>query len=89
MGVFIDFHAHSKFVKSLNASFIALIPKSPGGIELANFWPISLMSGVYKIIASNIGKYLLDQRPQPHTMSFSSNENSSPIRTSGRVWLQV
>jgi len=29
MGVFFDFHAHSKFVKSLNASFIALNPKTP------------------------------------------------------------
>jgi hypothetical protein len=28
MGVFFDFHAHSKFVKSLNASFIVLIPKT-------------------------------------------------------------
>jgi hypothetical protein len=26
MGVFTDFHDHNKFVKSLNASFIALIP---------------------------------------------------------------
>jgi len=50
MGVFIDFHAHNKFVKSLNASFIALIPKSPGATDLANFWPISLVSGIYKII---------------------------------------
>jgi len=51
MGVFTDFHAHSKFVKSLNASFIALIPKSPGATDLANFRPISLVSGIYKIIA--------------------------------------
>jgi len=28
MGVFFDFHAHNKFVKSLNASFIVLIPKT-------------------------------------------------------------
>jgi hypothetical protein len=27
MGAFQDFHGHSKFVKSLNATFIALIPK--------------------------------------------------------------
>jgi hypothetical protein len=51
MGVFTDFHAHSKFVKSLNASFIALIPKSPGATDLANFQPISLLNGIYKIIA--------------------------------------
>jgi hypothetical protein len=51
MGVFTDFHAHNKFVKSLNASFIALIPKSPRATDLANFRPISLVSGIYKIIA--------------------------------------
>jgi hypothetical protein len=34
-----------------NASFIALIPKSPRATDLANFWPISLVSGIYKIIA--------------------------------------
>jgi hypothetical protein len=51
MGVFYDFHAHNKFVESLNASFIALIPKTPGAIDLIDFRPISLVSGVYKIIA--------------------------------------
>jgi hypothetical protein len=51
MGVFTNFHAHSKFVKSFNASFIALIPKSHGTSDLADFRPINLVSGVYKIIA--------------------------------------
>jgi hypothetical protein len=51
MGVFSDFHAHSKFVKSLNASFIALIPKTPRATDLVNFRPISLVNGIYKIIA--------------------------------------
>jgi hypothetical protein len=51
MGVFTNFHAQSKFVKSLNASFIALIPKSLGATDLANFRPISLVSDIYKIIA--------------------------------------
>jgi len=51
MGVFTDFHAYNKFVKILNASFISLIPKSPVATDLANFRPISLVSGIYKIIA--------------------------------------
>jgi hypothetical protein len=55
MGVFQDFHAHSKFVKSLNATFIALILKKSGAIDLKDFRPISLVSGVYKIIAKVLG----------------------------------
>jgi hypothetical protein len=39
------------FEKSLNASFISLIPKVPGAIALKDFRPISLVGGIYKIIA--------------------------------------
>lgn len=50
MKVFIDFHAIGKFDKSLIASFIILILKLHGAINLKDFWPISLMGGIYKII---------------------------------------
>jgi hypothetical protein len=55
MTVFSDFYARGKFEKSLNATFISLIPKVPGAFELKEFHPISLISGIYKIIA----KFLL------------------------------
>jgi hypothetical protein len=58
MGVFHDFHASSKFEKSLNATFIALIPKKSGAIDLKDFRPISLVSGVYKIIAKVLANRL-------------------------------
>jgi hypothetical protein len=51
MEVFQDFHTHSKFVKSINATFLALILKKSGAMDLKDFRPISLVSGVYKIIA--------------------------------------
>jgi hypothetical protein len=51
MKVLLDFHAHIYFEKSLNASFIALIPKKAGPIDIFDFRPISLINGVYKIIA--------------------------------------
>jgi hypothetical protein len=51
MRVFLDFHARSNFEKSLNASFVAPIPKKAGAIDISDFRPISLVSGVYKIIA--------------------------------------
>jgi hypothetical protein len=50
MKVLLDFHAHSYFKKSLNASFITIIPKKAGAIDISDFQPISLISGVYKII---------------------------------------
>jgi len=51
MGVFHNFHARSKFEKSLNDTFIALILKKFGAIDLKDLRPIGLVSGVYKIIA--------------------------------------
>jgi hypothetical protein len=58
MGVFQDFHTHSKFVKSINATFLALILKKFGAVELKDFRPISLVSGVYKIIAKVLANRL-------------------------------
>jgi hypothetical protein len=46
MAVFSDFHAHGKFEKSVNFTFISLIPKVSGAAELKH-----LMSGIYKIIS--------------------------------------
>jgi hypothetical protein len=51
MAVFGDFHARGKFVKSINSTFISLIPKIQGAKEVKDFRPISLVSGVYKIIS--------------------------------------
>jgi hypothetical protein len=51
MAVFADFHSHGKFVKCLNSTFISLIPKFHGAKEIKDFRPISLVGGVYKIIA--------------------------------------
>ena len=51
MAVFADFHSHGKFVKSINSTFISLIPKLHGAKEIKDFHPISLVGGVYKIIA--------------------------------------
>lgn len=56
MEVFQDFNVRHKFVtrklvRSLNATFIALIPKKLGPVEIRGFRSISLMSGVNKITA--------------------------------------
>lgn len=51
MGELHDFHAIIKFEKSLNAPVIALTSKKFGALEVEDFQPISVVSGVYKIIA--------------------------------------
>jgi hypothetical protein len=58
MAVFSNFHAHGKFEKSLNSTFISLIPKVSGAVELKDFRPISLISGIYKIISKVLANRL-------------------------------
>jgi hypothetical protein len=57
MNVFHEFHVRDKFEGSLNASFIALIPKKVEAMNIKNFRPISLVSTVYK----NISKVLANK----------------------------
>ena len=56
--VFRHFHTYGTFVKSLNATFLALIPKRPGALDIKEFKPISLVSGVYKIISKVLANWL-------------------------------
>ena len=51
LAVFKGFHTYGKFEKSLNATFISLIPKKAGAVEIKDFRPISLVGEVYKIIS--------------------------------------
>ena len=64
LAVFEKFYLHSKFEKSLNATFIALVPKKNGASNIRDFRPISLVGSVYKILAkvlANCLKEVLDQ----------------------------
>jgi hypothetical protein len=58
MAVFSYFHTHGKFEKSLNSTFISLIPKVSGAAELKDFCPISLVNGIYKIISKVLANRL-------------------------------
>ena len=62
--VFEEFYLHSKFEKSLNATFLALVPKKNDASNIRDFRPISLVGSVYKILAkvlANRLKEVLDQ----------------------------
>ena len=60
LAVFEEFYQHSKFEKSLNATFIALIPKKNGASNIRDFRPISLVGSVYKILAKVLANRLKD-----------------------------
>ena len=51
LAVFEEFFQHCKFEKSLNATFIALIPKKNDASKIRDFRPISLVGSVYKILS--------------------------------------
>ncbi|PNX72596.1 cysteine-rich receptor-like protein kinase, partial [Trifolium pratense] len=46
-----DFHRNGRLTKGINATFIALIPKTDSPQRLNDFRPISLVGSLYKILA--------------------------------------
>jgi len=54
MKVFHDFHDSGKFKRSLNATFLAPIPKILGAVNRKDFRPINLMDSIYKILANRL-----------------------------------
>ena len=51
MALFKDFFRLGTFQRSLNSTFLVLIPKKGGAEELKDFRPINLVGGLYKLFA--------------------------------------
>ena len=51
MAVFKHFQRYSMFERSLDASFLSLIPKKNNAIDVKDFRPISLVGSVYKLLS--------------------------------------
>ncbi|KAA3486481.1 LINE-1 reverse transcriptase isogeny [Gossypium australe] len=51
-----DFYRSGKLERSINCSFIALIPKMENPSEIADFRPICLVSSLYKIVAKVLSR---------------------------------
>ena len=58
MCFFKEFYENGKFVKSLNATFMVLIPKKAGVEALGDFRPISLVGSLYKWLAKALANRL-------------------------------
>ena len=70
--MFEEFYHHSKFEKSLNATFIALIPKKNDASNIRDFRPISLVGSLYKILS----KVLANRLNQVLDQLISESQNS-------------
>ena len=51
MAFFANFHSQCVFEKSLNATFLCLIPKKINAINIKDFRPISLVGSLYKLLS--------------------------------------
>lgn len=56
--LFMEFFVQKSFAKSLNTTFLVLIPKKGGAEDLGDFRPISLLGGLYKLMAKVLANRL-------------------------------
>jgi hypothetical protein len=67
-----NFIVRWRFEKSINATFISLIPKKVGVADIKDFHPISLVGAVYKIIS----KVLVNRLKQVLEKIISNSHNA-------------
>jgi hypothetical protein len=72
MAVFREFHGKGRFEKNIIATFISLIPKKVGMVDIKDFCPISLVGAIYKIIS----KVLVNRLKQVLEKIISNSQNA-------------
>ena len=73
MEFFKEFYEKKKFVRSLNATFLVLIPKKGNVEDIKDYMPISLLGSLYKILAKVLANRLrraLDKVISPSQNAF-------------------
>ena len=58
MEMFKELHVQNTFLKSINNTLLVLIPKKGGAEDLGDFRPISLLGGLYKMMAKVLANRL-------------------------------
>ena len=58
MAFFDHFHRSLEFERSLNASFLSLIPKKNNALSIKDFQLISLVDSVYKLLSKVLANKL-------------------------------
>ena len=72
LDMFKEFHEHNSFIKSLNHTFLVLLPKKGGVEDLGDYRPISLLGGLYKLLV----KVLANKLKKVIGKVISSNQNA-------------
>ena len=72
MGFFREFFLHDQFVKSLNATFLVLVPKGRTVKDLKDLRPISLVGSLYKILS----KVLANRIRRVMSLAISQHQNA-------------
>ncbi|RVX04003.1 putative ribonuclease H protein [Vitis vinifera] len=58
LDMFKEFHEQNSFLRSLNNTFLVLLPKKGGAEDLGDYRPISLLGGLYKLLAKVLANRL-------------------------------
>ncbi|RVW47747.1 Transposon TX1 uncharacterized 149 kDa protein [Vitis vinifera] len=81
--MFKEFQEQNVFLKNLNNTFLVLIPKKGGAKELGDFRPISLLGGLYKllakVLANRIKNVIVNGEPTGFFSSFKGLRQGDPI----------
>ncbi|RVW41152.1 hypothetical protein CK203_069679 [Vitis vinifera] len=56
LDMFKEFHEQNSFIKSVNHTFLVLLSKKGGAEDLGDYRPISLLGGLYKLLAKVMQK---------------------------------
>ena len=79
-----EFHEHCQFERSLNATFVSLIPKKHRPNEIKDFRPISSVGGMCKIIGKLLASRLstiLGKIISPSQNAFVKGKTNSEFDT--------
>ena len=71
--MFKEFHDQNSFIKSLNHTFLVLLPKKGGVEDLGDYRPISLLGGLYKLLVkvlANRLKKVIEKVISPYQNAF-------------------
>ena len=58
LDMFKEFHEQNSFLRSLNNTFLVLLQKKEGAQDLGDYRPISLLGGLYKLLAKVLANRL-------------------------------